>query len=90
MKRRSIKSTPKGTYTKAEVRAALRSVHVLDDSKGGWEVRSIGPKRVTESFATKKEAIDYAKSVQHARNIVVHNKKTPKVAVIETSPRRNN
>ncbi len=77
MKMRTIKSSPTGTRSKAEVRAAVRGVHVISEGSGSWEVRLLAPSE-TKRFASRKTALTYAKQMARSsrRKVYVHDGST--------------
>jgi len=48
--------------------------HVVPNKSGGWSVRREGALRVTKSFASKQEAVTYAKNAakEHHGELVIH------------------
>jgi len=74
MQRRTIKVTPPETLCEESVRDAIRGVHVRPLATEGWQVRTIGPKRVERTFPEKSQAVSYAKTLalEPRRHVIIH------------------
>lgn len=77
MEMRTTKRSPTGTRGKAEVRTAVRGVHVVSVQPGSWEVRLLAPSQ-TERFSSRETALTYAKWVARSsrRKVYVHDGST--------------
>ena len=53
-----------------------RTIHVVPNPKGGWDVKRGGAKRAGSSHDTKREAIDSARELsrRHGAELSIHNK----------------
>jgi hypothetical protein len=56
--------------------SATRDQHVVPNSKGGWDVRVSGASRASRAFATKDDAVRYARILaQNAKSgLYIHAK----------------
>jgi Uncharacterized protein conserved in bacteria (DUF2188) len=74
MRRRTIKATSPQTLSQQLVREAIRGVHVRPLATEGWQVRTIGPRRIERIFAEKSQAVSYAETLalEPTRHVIVH------------------
>ncbi len=81
MEMRTIKRSPTGTRSKAEVRSAVRGVHVISERPGSWEVRLLAPSQ-TKRFSSRETALTYARQVARSsrRKLYVHDGSTSRKA----------
>ncbi|MBM4257154.1 MAG: DUF2188 domain-containing protein [Deltaproteobacteria bacterium] len=74
-KKRTLKApTATGKIPLREIRAAVRAIHVVPNPGGGWEVKKLGARRLVENFPSKREALEFARSIgkrQHVE-LVIH------------------
>lgn len=74
-KKRTLKtSTQTGKIPRREIRAAVRAVHVVPNPGGGWEVKKLGARRLVETFPSKREALEFARSIGKRQQVelVIH------------------
>jgi hypothetical protein len=76
MQKRTIKrASQTGRFTQSEIKAVVKAVHVVP-SDAGWKVKKAGQERVSASFETKQDAVDYAKTLSRNKRVdlVIHSK----------------
>lgn len=74
-KKRTLKApTETGKVSRGEIRAAVRAVHVMPKPGEGWEVRKSGEGRLTHQFPSKRDALEFARSVgkQRKAELIIH------------------
>lgn len=51
-----------------------KSYHVIANINGGWNVKRNDAERAAKSFASQKDAIEYARGISrtHATDLVIH------------------
>ena len=76
MQRRTIRrDSRKGKIARSDIKSVVKAVHVAP-SGDGWKVKKAGQGRVTASFETKRDAVDYAKTLSRDKRVdlVIHSK----------------
>jgi len=65
MNKRTLKTPRKsGTVRRADIRSVIKAVHIMPKPGEGWVVRKIGDGRVSQQFASKKAAVEFAQRCQ--------------------------
>ena len=75
MQKRTLKaSTKTGTVERAKIRSAIRALHVMPETGEGWVVKKMGFGRLIEHFASKQDALEFARSIgkRQKTNLIIH------------------
>ena len=77
MHKRTLKtSTKTGKVERAKIRSAILALHVMPRPGEGWVVSKMGDGRITEQFSSKRDAMEFAKSVVKSRKtkVIIHDR----------------
>jgi len=75
MQKRTLKaSTKTGKVERAKIRSTIRALHVMSETGEGWAVRKMGYGRLTEHFASKQDALKFARNIgkRQKTNLIIH------------------
>lgn len=83
LKKRSIKRTQVGRFSRDEVRGIVEAVHVLERPTGIWEVRTLGVRGKTRTFEGKVPALKHAVHIKDNVKIFVHELEPKKISLLK-------
>ncbi|MGH7832709.1 MAG: DUF2188 domain-containing protein [Candidatus Binatia bacterium] len=73
-KKRTLKAPTKtGKIQRSRIRTVIKALHVMPKSDG-WMVTTSGPRRLTQQFPDKQEAVEFGESVakRQKTSLIVH------------------